>query len=72
MEKYLNILEEPSSATMETDEQRLRFLNSKVKVLEYAGISLGVYKNLSLEDRSSFLMSYYKDLNGCFPVAGKF
>ena len=43
MEKFLNIVEEPSSAASEINEDRLKFFNSKVKIWECACISLGDY-----------------------------
>ena len=45
MEKYLTIVEKPSSTTAEINEYRLKFFNSKVKIWKYADISQVDYQN---------------------------
>ena len=71
MEKLLQIVEKPSSSSVEIQEERLKFFASKIKIWDYAGLSQAEYQKLLLEYRSSILNECYCDLSLCFPIAGK-
>ena len=72
MQKFLDIVKEPSSSSLEIQEDRLKFFVSKVKIWDYAGLSQGDYQKLSTEARSSILKKYYLDLTYHYPVATNF
>ena len=59
MEKLLKIVEKPSSAELAVDTDRLKILNSKLKVWDYAKISVGEFQKLLFDDRSNILKKFY-------------
>ena len=69
MENYVSIVQEASCAAVEIGDERLKFINSKDKFWEYAGISLGNYQNLSLGDCSLLEIFLLLQENEC-PFSG--
>ena len=43
MKNLLKIVEEPSSAVIDTDADKLKFFTTKVKIWDYASLSLSNY-----------------------------
>lgn len=65
MENLLKIVEEPSSALVNIYAEKLKLFTTKVKIWDYASLSLNVYQKMSVEDRSSVLQKLYVDIYFC-------
>lgn len=65
MENLLKIVEEPSSALVNIYAEQLKLFTTKVKIWDYASLSLNVYQKMSVEDRSSVLQKLYVDIYFC-------
>ena len=65
MENLLKIVEEPSSALVNIYADKLKLFTTKVKIWDYASLSLNVYQKMSVEDRSSVLQKLYVDIYFC-------
>ena len=65
MENLLKIVEEPSSALVNIYAEKLKLFTRKVKIWDYASLSLNVYQKMSVEDRSSVLQKLYVDIYFC-------
>ena len=51
MERYLNILEAPQAQQEETfDEEKIRFINSKISIWDYFGVPQTTYLGYRNED----------------------
>ena len=63
MEKYLNILEAPRQQQEETvDEEKVRFINSKISTWDYFGVPQATYLGYTNEEKSRMLIEYYNKL----------
>ena len=73
MEKFLQIVQTPTQpAEVEMDPERLKFFNSKLKVWDFAKISVSEFRNLPFDDKWSILKKYYVDmLSKYFDSKGK-
>ena len=71
MNKFFQIVKEPSSSSMEIKEDRRKFFASKIKIWDYADLSQADHQKLSVEDRSSILKKYYVDLSVRYLDSGK-
>ena len=65
MENLLKIVEEPSSALVNIYAEKPKLFTTKVKIWDYASLSLNVYQKMSVEDRSSVLQKLYVDIYFC-------
>lgn len=65
MKNLLKIVEEPSSALVNIYAEKLKLFTRKVKIWDYASLSLNVYQKMSVEDRSSVLQKLYVDIYFC-------
>ena len=73
MENLLKIVEEPSSAAVDIDADKLKFFTRTVKIWDPASLSLKDYQELSVGQRSSILRNYYGDMSGSYSsVSSKF
>ena len=58
MEKYLNILEsEPAPETI--NEEKVRFISSKVPIYNFFGMNKAYYSGLSIAEKSKMFREYY-------------
>ena len=64
MLRILQIVEEPSEP--EIDEGKLNQFLIRVKVWDYAGIIFADYQKLSVDDRSSIVKNYCRDMESRF------
>ena len=65
MEKLLQIIEAPIQLNeVEMDPERLKFLNSNLKVWDFAKISSSEFQNLPFDNKSSILKKCYPDGKG--------
>ena len=62
MEHFLQMVEEPFQQQVETDEAKLKYFISKVKIWDYTCLGLNDNQKLSVEDRSSVLKNYYLEM----------
>lgn len=61
MNKFLNILEKPQQE--ETfDEEKVHFINSKIFIWDFYGISQATYLCYNNEEKSKMFIDYYKKL----------
>lgn len=67
----MRIVEQDSAAEDQIDEDRLKFCISKVKFWDYLRISQQKLSSIILEERTSLLKIYYRDLDAKFQVSGK-
>ena len=58
----MEIVEKPSTVEVNIDAEKLKFFNTKLKVWDYAKISFSDYQKLVIDNRSSILKSYYRDM----------
>ena len=73
MESLLKIVEEPSSTAVDNDADRLKFFTTKVKISDFANLSLNDYQKLSVKDRLSIFKNYYVGICDCYSsVSGIF
>ena len=73
MERFLSLVEEPSQQDeVQTDEEKLKQFLRKVKLWDYARISLSDYQKLSVNDRCSILKNYYFDMLKKYSGSGNF
>ena len=56
------------------DPEKLKFFNSKLRVWDFAKISLPEFQSLSFDDKSLLLKNYYVEVRGkpFFAVAWQF
>ena len=67
----MRIVEQDSAAEDQIDEDRLKFCISKVKFWDYLRISQQKLSSIILEERTSLLKIYYRDLDAKFQVSDK-
>ena len=68
MEYLLQIVEAPiQSNEVEMDQEKLKFFNSRLKVLNFAKTSSSEFQNVSFDDKSSILKKYYVDILSRYP-----
>ena len=61
MEKLLNMLEKPQPEAI-IDEDKIRYFISKVSIWDYFGIPENSYKSSSVDEQTSMLNGYYREL----------
>ena len=61
MGNLLKIVEISSSAVISIDADKLKVFTAKVKIWDFASLSLNDYQKFSEEDCSSVLQKYYVD-----------
>ena len=66
------MLEDPRSSVLATDEEKLKFFNSKVSIWDHFSISENSYKSFSVEERKSMLSRYYSELYQKYYGPGNF
>ena len=49
------------------DPEKLKFSNSRIKVLNFAKTSSSEFQNLSFDDKSRILKKYYVDILSRYP-----
>ena len=49
------------------DPEKLKFFNSRIKVLNFAKTSSSEFQNLSFDDKSRILKKYYVDILSRYP-----
>ena len=63
MERYLNILEVSRQQQEETfDEEKIRFVNSKISIWNFFGVSQATYLGYTNEEKSRMFKEYYSKL----------
>lgn len=63
MDRYLNILEEPQRKVEEKiDEEKLRFIASKITIWDFFGIQQSTYLGYSKPEKSRMFSDYYQRL----------
>ena len=63
MDRYLNILEEPQPKVEEKiDEEKLRFLASKITIWDFFRIQQSTYLGYSSQEKSRMFSDYYQRL----------
>ena len=63
MYRYLNILEEPQPKVEEKiDEEKLRFIASKITIWDFFGIQQSTYLGYSKQEKSRMFSDYYQRL----------
>ena len=61
MERFLSLLEKPPPEVA-IDEEKLNFFISKVTIWDYFSLSEQIYKSSSVEEKTSLLNKYYREL----------
>ena len=61
MERFLSLLEKPPPEVA-IDEEKLNFFISKVTIWDYFLLSEQIYKSSSVEEKTSLLNKYYREL----------
>ena len=61
MERLLSLLEKPPPEVA-IDEEKLNFFISKVTIWDYFSLSEQIYKSSSVEEKTSLLNKYYREL----------
>ena len=61
MERFLSLLEKPPPEVA-IDEEKLNFFISKVTIWDYFSLSVQIYKSSSVEEKTSLLNKYYREL----------
>ena len=61
MERFLSLLEKPPPEVA-IDEEKLNFFISKVTIWDYFSLSEQIYKSSSIEEKTSLLNKYYREL----------
>ena len=61
MDKFLSMLEKPQLEAV-INEEKLKYFISKVSIWDYFGIPEKSYKSSSVEEKTSMLNKYYREL----------
>ena len=62
MEKYLSIIEVPCRQEETFDEEKVKFISSKISIWEFSGVPQISYLASSTEEKSAMFKQYYKKL----------
>ena len=63
MDKLLQIVEPTTQPDeKEMDPEKLKFLNSKIKVWDFVKISSSEFRNLSFDNKSNLFKKYYVEM----------
>ena len=73
MDRFLSILEEKQPVPKETvDEEKLRFIASKISIWDFFGIPQNNYLVLSKDEKSRMFKDYYNKLVLKYSVVRRF
>ena len=62
MEKYLSIIEVPCRQEETFDEEKVKFISSKISIWDFSGVPQSSYLASSTEEKSAMFKQYYKTL----------
>ena len=71
MDRYPSLLEKPQQEVI-MEEKKLKYFISKVSVRDYFSISEQAYKSSSVDEKTSMLNRYYRELYQKYYGSGNF